>query len=70
MAYFDQSYLLERRNLRQRFAKLLQTPFDDRQQALANEVVRLRAMSDADLAARGIARENILFHVFGARRQA
>lgn len=67
MAYFDQSYLLERSNLRQRFAAMMQTPFDERQKALAEQVADLRAMSDADLAARGIAREDILFHVFGGR---
>jgi uncharacterized protein YjiS (DUF1127 family) len=67
MAYFDQSYLLERRSLRQRLAQALSTPFDDRQQELARKVAELRGMTDAELSARGIAREDILHHVFGRR---
>ena len=67
MAYFDQDLVAARPSLRARLSRLFETPFDRRQRVLAAEVAALRAMSDAALAERGIAREDILFHVFGGR---
>lgn len=64
MAYFDNSFVSARATLRQRMARLLETPFDRRYRQRTARVEALRAMSDADLAARGIARDDILFHVF------
>ncbi len=67
MAYFDHDYVAQPSVLR-RLAALFDTPFDRRSRRLAAQVAELRALSDAELEALGIAREDILFHVFGARR--
>lgn len=67
MAYFDNSFVSNRAILRQRMARLFETPFDRRYRQRTAQVETLRAMSDADLAARGVAREDILFHVFTSK---
>ncbi|WP_417208000.1 hypothetical protein [Antarctobacter sp.] len=64
MAYFDNSFVSSRATLRQRMARLFETPFDRRYRQRTARVEALRAMSDAELVTRGIAREDILFHVF------
>lgn len=48
-----------------RFA--LRTPFDERHEALAAEVDRLRALDDDALARLGLRRTDILRHVFTCR---
>ncbi|SNS04659.1 hypothetical protein [Antarctobacter heliothermus] len=67
MAYFDNSFVSSRATLRQRMARLFETPFDRRYRQRTAQVEALRALSDADLAARGIARDDILFHVFTSK---
>ncbi|KUF11992.1 hypothetical protein [Pseudoponticoccus marisrubri] len=67
MAYFDPSFISDRRTLRQRVARLFDTPFDRRYRRVARRVEELRAMSDAELARLGIAREDILLHVFSRK---
>lgn len=67
MAYFDQSFTKDHRGLAARIKTLFETPFDQRNRQLTAEVAALRALSDDELAARGIVRDQILFHVFGAR---
>ncbi|WP_425098939.1 hypothetical protein [Tropicibacter sp. S64] len=66
MALLDTS-LTPRPTLSARLARLFETPFDRRSRALSDEVARLKALSDQELAAHGLSRETILFHVFGAR---
>ncbi|MGH1414355.1 MAG: hypothetical protein ACRBB0_12750 [Pelagimonas sp.] len=71
MAYFDPSFERQsglRHSLRAAFKGFFETPFDARQRRLAARVAELRALSDADLAAQGMARQDILFHVFGNGR--
>ena len=51
-------------SLRERVSRLFETPFDRRQRRLAARVDALRSLSDAELAARGLTRDQILFHVF------
>jgi hypothetical protein len=63
MAFFDTSPT-PARSLRGRLAAVLDTPFDRRQRRLAARIRTLRALPDAQLAARGLQREDILFHVF------
>ncbi|MBU2960201.1 hypothetical protein KO516_05010 [Citreicella sp. C3M06] len=53
--------------LSRRISRLLETPFSRRQRRLANRVAELRSLSDDELAARGLAREDILRHVFAGR---
>lgn len=67
MAYFDNSFETNRTSLRQRIARLFETPFDRRYRQRAARIEALRAMSDPELAARGIARDDILFHVFSGK---
>lgn len=67
MAYFDHSLHSERNTVVSRLARLFETPFDRRNRRLAARVAELRALSDQDLAALGIARDQILFHVFGGK---
>ena len=67
MAYFDNSFVSSRANLRQRLARVFETPFDRRYRQRTERVEQLRAMSDAELSARGIARDDILFHVFAGK---
>jgi uncharacterized protein YjiS (DUF1127 family) len=67
MAYFDNSFVSNRTTLRQRVARLFETPFDRRYRQRTARVEDLRALSDAELAIRGIAREDILFHVFAGK---
>ena len=67
MAYFDTSFVSNRTTLRQRLARVFETPFDRRYRQRTARVEQLRAMSDAELSARGIAREDILLHVFAGR---
>ncbi|WP_121631768.1 hypothetical protein [Tropicibacter alexandrii] len=66
MAYFDNSYET-RTTLRDRVARLFETPHDRKVRARAARIEALRALSDAELAARGIARDNIVMHVFSQR---
>ncbi len=71
MAYFDPSFEHTsglRESLSAFFTRVFETPFDARQRRLAADVTELRALSDAELAAKGLRREEILFHVFGQRR--
>ena len=67
MTHFENSFVSSRATLRQRAARLLETPFDRRYRQRIAKVETLRALSDADLAARGLAREDILFHVFAGK---
>ncbi|MBS0124522.1 hypothetical protein [Thetidibacter halocola] len=67
MAYFDTDLSLTGKGVRDLLARLFETPFDRRQRRLAARVAALRALSDADLAARGLRRDEILFHVFSGR---
>ena len=67
MAYFDNSFTSTKATFSQRISRLFDTPFDRRYRKRAARVEALRAMSDAQLAARGIAREDILFHVFSGK---
>ncbi len=67
MAYFDNSFVSNRITLRQRLARLFDTPFDRRYRQRAARIEALRAMTDAELADRGIARDDILFHVFSGK---
>ena len=53
--------------LRQRLARLLETPFDRRYRQRMAAIRSLRAKSDADLAALGLTRDDILNHVFTTR---
>jgi hypothetical protein len=46
---------------------LFETPFDRRAKRLANRVAELRALSDTELAAKGLRRDDILTHVFKTR---
>lgn len=64
MAFIDHMF---HEPLSRRVARLFETPFARRQRALAARVAELRAMSDSELAARGLTRDAILPHVFGAR---
>ena len=68
MAYVDQ-FARHSGNggLRQRLSRLLETPFDRRYRLRMREIAMLRATSDEDLAAMGLAREDIAAHVFGTR---
>ncbi len=59
MAYFDNSFLTDRLSLRQRVARLFDTPFDRRARQMSSRIRELRAMSDDELAAQGIARDAI-----------
>ena len=71
MAFFDTSFAASRTTIRQRLSqrltRLFETPFDRRYSQRTARVEALRALSDAELAARGIAREDILFHVFSCK---
>ncbi|GAA4224599.1 uncharacterized protein YjiS (DUF1127 family) [Sagittula marina] len=53
--------------LRDRLARLLETPFDRRYRERADAVASLRSKTDADLAAMGLKRSDILSHVFSGR---
>ena len=67
MACFDQDFIPARglrRRLAGRVAALLETPFDRRYRRRTARIAALRALSDTELATRGIARADILFHVF------
>lgn len=67
MAYFDHGMTSSRETLLTRMRRMFETPFDRRARSLRSEVEALRAASDEDLAAMGIRREDILFHVFSSR---
>ena len=75
MAFFDTSFAASRTTIRQRLSqrlaqrltRLFETPFDRRYSQRTARVEALRALTDAELAARGIAREDILFHVFSCK---
>lgn len=67
MAFFDNSFVNNPATLRQRLARMMETPFDRRYRQRTARVDALRALSDAELATRGIAREDILFHVFAGK---
>lgn len=54
-------------SLRQRLARLLETPFDRRYRQRTETIAALRSKSDSDLAAMGLTRDEILAHVFGSR---
>lgn len=71
MAYFDPSFDHTsglRQSLSAILSRVFETPFDTRQRRLAAQVSELRALSDIELAANGLRREDILFHVFGRAR--
>ncbi|WP_425071111.1 hypothetical protein [Sagittula sp. S175] len=68
MAYVDQfAFQGTGTSLRQRLARLLETPFDRRYRQRTAAIKALRAKSDADLAAMGLTREDIVSHVFSNR---
>ncbi|MBW4985662.1 hypothetical protein KZZ07_24270 [Mameliella sp. CS4] len=67
MAYFDNSFVSSRATLRQRLSRAFETPFDRRYRQRTARIDELRALSDAELAQQGIAREDILFHVFSGK---
>ncbi|MBY6116496.1 hypothetical protein KUW09_15595 [Mameliella alba] len=67
MAYFDNSFVSNRASLRQRIARVFETPFDRRYRQRTARIEALRSLSDAELTRRGIAREDILFHVFSGK---
>ncbi len=64
MAYFDTNLVPDRPTLRRRLARLFDTPFDRRARRMAARIKVLRALSDAELAALGIRRDDIVVHVF------
>ncbi|MFW2587608.1 hypothetical protein [Sagittula sp. SSi028] len=68
MAYVD---LFSAQNtgsaLRQRLSRIFETPFDRRYRQRKEAIAALRSKSDADLAAMGLTREDILSHVFANR---
>ncbi|MFZ5962923.1 hypothetical protein ACOXXX_08220 [Thalassococcus sp. BH17M4-6] len=73
MAYFDLSDAAARRpgpaaGLRF-LRRLFDTPFDRRSREIARQLDALRALSDAELAQRGLARDEIALHVFGCRQR-
>ncbi|MDA7425924.1 hypothetical protein [Thalassococcus lentus] len=68
MAFFDPAFTPSRPGLRSRLTALFETPFDRRSRQIAAEVAELRRRSDEELAQMGIRRDQILMHVFGARR--
>lgn len=43
------------------------TPFEQRSRRISEQVAALRALSDVELAARGLRRDEILQHVFGRK---
>ncbi|MGR3370814.1 MAG: hypothetical protein ACU0CC_15560 [Sagittula sp.] len=53
--------------LRQRLARMFETPFDRRYRQRTATIAALRAKSDADLAAMGLTRDEIVPHVFRGR---
>lgn len=67
MAYFDHSFVSNGTNLRQRLGRMFETPFDRRYRQRTEQIARLRAKTDAELAAMGLTREDILLHVFANR---
>ncbi|MEC3860307.1 hypothetical protein VK792_03345 [Mesobacterium sp. TK19101] len=73
MAYFEQfqqdsQFRVALRGVVAALKTAWETPFDRRSRLLAQQVADLRALSDAELAARGLRREDILFHVFRPAR--
>lgn len=68
MSLFDAS-LAPRPSLASLLARLFETPFDRRSRALRGEVEALRSLSDQELAQRGLTRETIVLHVFGAPKR-
>jgi uncharacterized protein YjiS (DUF1127 family) len=67
MAYIDDGFAAGGTGLRQRLARMLETPYDRRYRARTRAIAALRAKSDVDLAAMGLRREDIVSHVFGGR---
>jgi uncharacterized protein YjiS (DUF1127 family) len=67
MAYFDHSFVSNRSSLRQRIGRLFETPFDRRYRQRTDQITKLRAKTDAELAVMGLRREDILLHVFANR---
>ena len=67
MAYFEPVLTQNSRGWRALLSRLFETPFDRRMQSLKDELSKLRALSDAELAELGISRDDILGHVFRAR---
>ncbi|SMX50286.1 hypothetical protein [Maliponia aquimaris] len=67
MSSFDTSFVSSRSTLRQRIARMCEISFDRRYRQRAARAAQLRALSDADLAILGLAREDILFEVFSGR---
>ncbi|MBN7785604.1 MULTISPECIES: hypothetical protein [Ponticoccus] len=67
MAYFDHSFVSNRSTLRQRIERMFETPFDRRYRQRTEQIAKLRAKSDAELASMGLSREDILLHVFANR---
>ena len=59
MAFFDTDVFADRLRLRDLVARLFDTPFDRRARHVAARIRDLRALSDAELAQRGIARDAI-----------
>ena len=71
MAYVDQfAFHGTSSSLRQLVSRLFETPFDRRYRQRTAEIRALRAKTDADLAAMGLMREDILSHVFAKRPMA
>lgn len=69
MAYFDQTFFHTPRFGAGTFlSRVLDTPFDRRSRDIARRIAELRALSDAELAARGLSRGDIVRHVLLTRR--
>lgn len=69
MAYFDQDFTSSKRRFRDAIGRLFDTPFDSRSRRISARAAELRAMSDAELAALGIPRDQIILHVLGTPKR-
>ena len=68
MAYFDQDFTSPKRRFRDVIGCVFDTPFDRRSRLISARAAELRALSDAELAALGIPRDQIILHVLGAMK--
>ncbi|MFY0622056.1 MAG: hypothetical protein JXQ89_10205 [Pelagimonas sp.] len=53
--------------LMSQLTSLIETPFDRRQRRIAQRIATLRAMTDDQLARRGVRRDDIIKYVFRSR---
>lgn len=69
MALMDINFAKTRSPLADFVARVFETPFDRRQKRIAARIKMLRALSDTDLAARGLRRQDIIPHVFASMKR-